>query len=256
MRMFLRVPSAVLGSFFLLGSPGLAAQGPVHRAANLKSVEPAGNISPAQAAACPLLTYTIRFQNTGPNAVANIRIVDTLDALLDPSTFQLQSSSHPCAYILQGEGQVEFLFNMVDLPDSLSDEPGSHGFVKFIIRARPGLVSGDEIRNTAYIQFDGAAAVATNTVVTTVSPLTATPEPAPPGWLRLYPNPASTSVWVEAEGAGRVRIFDPVGRLVLESRPSSSRHRLEFRLPAGIYRLLWQDAGGREAVKKLVIVPE
>ena len=58
---------------------------------NEKEVSPIGNL------AYPFndwLTYTIHFQNTGTAPAQHIQILDTLDADLDASTFQLLSYSH------------------------------------------------------------------------------------------------------------------------------------------------------------------
>ena len=61
---------------------------------------------------------------------------------------------------------VKFNFPNIFLPDSTTNEPGSHGFVKYSIRTNPDLQLGSVLRNTAYIYFDFNAPIVTNTTET------------------------------------------------------------------------------------------
>ena len=56
-----------------------------------------------------------------------------------------------------------FNFPNINLPDSNSNEPGSHGYVQFKIRAKNNIVIGDVLSNTANIYFDFNAPIITNT---------------------------------------------------------------------------------------------
>ena len=114
------------------------------------------------------LTYTLYFQNTGTAPALNIYLLDTLDSNFDLSTFQVLSSSHECyAQVLSGH-VARFNFPNINLPDSTSDEPHSHGYVQYKIKLKDNLPIGTQIRNTAYIYFDFNAAVVTNTTLNTI----------------------------------------------------------------------------------------
>jgi uncharacterized repeat protein (TIGR01451 family) len=114
------------------------------------------------------LTYTVRFQNTGTAAAEHIYVIDTLDASLDLSTFQLLAYSHqPYVQVLEG-GIARFNFPNINLPDSNSNEPASHGFIQYKIKFLNGLPAGTQIQNTAYIHFDFNPPVVTNTTVNTL----------------------------------------------------------------------------------------
>jgi uncharacterized repeat protein (TIGR01451 family) len=114
------------------------------------------------------LTYTVNFQNTGNASAEHIYITDTLDANLDWSSFQLLAYSHqPYVQILEG-GIAKFSFPNINLPDSVSNEPGSHGYVQYKIKANDSLTAGISILNTANIYFDYNAPVITNTVTNSV----------------------------------------------------------------------------------------
>jgi uncharacterized repeat protein (TIGR01451 family) len=114
------------------------------------------------------LNYKIRFQNTGTAEAENVYITDTLSNKLDISTFTLLSYSHFPFIQLNSNGILIFNFPNINLPDSNSNEPESHGYVEFKIRAKDSLTVGSTIENTANIYFDYNAPVITNTVSNTL----------------------------------------------------------------------------------------
>ncbi|MFZ2897726.1 MAG: FG-GAP-like repeat-containing protein [Saprospiraceae bacterium] len=110
------------------------------------------------------LRYTVRFQNTGNDTAFTVRIVDQLSPDLDPASFRLIASSHPCSASLDAHGKLVFLFENILLPDSTTNEPESHGFVKFGILPHAGLPENTVISNDANIFFDANAPILTNAV--------------------------------------------------------------------------------------------
>jgi len=82
-----------------------------------------------------LLTYTIRFQNTGNDYARNVIVRDTLDENLDMKTFELINTSHPdvLSVIITDERAISFEFIDIYLLDSLTNEPKSHGFINYSI---------------------------------------------------------------------------------------------------------------------------
>ncbi|MBN8651945.1 MAG: SBBP repeat-containing protein [Cytophagales bacterium] len=116
------------------------------------------------------LEYTIRFQNTGTASAINVRIVDTLNIHLDLSTLRFQGSSHTGITQVSGTTApvLSWTFNNINLPDSASNEPASHGFVKFSIVPINNLPEKTVIRNQADIYFDYNEPVTTNMTVSTI----------------------------------------------------------------------------------------
>ncbi|MBK7966530.1 MAG: leucine-rich repeat domain-containing protein [Bacteroidetes bacterium] len=114
------------------------------------------------------LTYSIRFQNTGTADAENIFIVDTLNPSLDWSSFSLLSYSHTPQMQINNDGIIKFNFPNIHLPDSNTNEPASHGYVQYKIRAKDSLLIGSTIENTANIFFDFNAPLITNTTSNTV----------------------------------------------------------------------------------------
>lgn len=123
------------------------------------SVTPSGSI-----ALTDTLEYLIRFQNTGTDTAFNVRVVDSLDADLDISTFVAGAGSHAYTFSIVPPNSIVFTFAHINLLDSTANEPMSHGFVKFRIQPRSGLAAGTDIANQAAIFFDFNPAVMTNTV--------------------------------------------------------------------------------------------
>jgi Leucine-rich repeat (LRR) protein len=109
------------------------------------------------------LNYTIRFQNTGTAEAEHIYITDTMSNLVDISTFKLLSYSNQPLMLIYNDGLVKFNFPNIHLPDSNTNEPASHGYVQYKIRAKDSLTVGSTIDNTANIFFDFNAPVITNT---------------------------------------------------------------------------------------------
>lgn len=99
------------------------------------------------------LVYTVRFQNTGTDTAFYIRIADTLSSKLDPHSFNFIDASHPVTTEINNN-IVNFIFNPIYLPDSIHNEPMSHGFVKYSIKPIAPVTISDTIYNHAAIYFD------------------------------------------------------------------------------------------------------
>ncbi len=108
------------------------------------------------------LIYTIRFQNTGTDTAFNIRLEDQLDIDLDWSTFTPLVGSHPFEVYLDDNGKLKFYFNDILLPDVNTNEPESHGFVKYQILPKANLSENTIIDNMAEIYFDFNPPILTN----------------------------------------------------------------------------------------------
>jgi hypothetical protein len=126
------------------------------------------------------VTFVVRFQNTGNYPAEDVRI----DIPLDPEKWDIGSFTpfHASAldmgclhddgtYDLEFDSNyvvVKFVLEDIYLPDSVSNEEGSHGFVSFRINARQDLNPGTELYAKAYIYFDANPAVITNETTHTI----------------------------------------------------------------------------------------
>jgi hypothetical protein len=115
------------------------------------------------------LQYRIRFQNTGNYYAEDITIMDQLDpAAFDLTSFTPMYASADMVACLHDDGLVDFIFNDIYLPDSTTDEEGSHGFVVYMVEARADLAPNTVLYNQAAIFFEQNPAIITNQVFHTI----------------------------------------------------------------------------------------
>ncbi|MFN0213017.1 MAG: T9SS type A sorting domain-containing protein [Saprospiraceae bacterium] len=213
---------------------------------NDKSVSPAQFFTPGQFELGERLIYTIRFQNTGNYPATFVRIIDTLQATLDPASIQMLASSHPMSWSLDRGRVLQLLFSNIQLPDSTSDEPNSHGFAKFRIRPVEGLPIGQSISNRAFIYFDYNTPVETNTVSNLFDFISKTVLSAllP---LQIFPNPGSGIVQIQrpSDATGELRLMDQTGKIMLTKEVYSAVTVLDLsEFPAGIYWAVVKEKDG------------
>ncbi|MEL7532530.1 MAG: FG-GAP-like repeat-containing protein, partial [Bacteroidota bacterium] len=122
-------------------------------------VTPEGDV-----AATDSLSYTIRFQNVGTAAAQRVLILDTLSQHLDWASLQIVEVSHEYEMSVSEEGVLRFVFDYIFLADSNSNEPESHGFIRYQILPHADSDHGSLIQNRAAIQFDYSEFLITNTV--------------------------------------------------------------------------------------------
>ncbi len=196
-----------------------------------------GNINPDDS----VLTYTVRFQNTGNDTAFKVVVVDTLSPHLDVASIRLGASSHPFSFHIGAADALVWTFNNIMLPDSGADEPGSHGYFKYSVRLKPGLAAGTQIPNRAGIYFDFNTPVATNTVVSVLSASADVETLHAADAVALYPNPARDRLYVRADmrpGAA-VTVQDLLGRTLRTfAHDGSGAMEIDLSaLPAGAYLL-------------------
>ncbi len=164
------------------------------------------------------LFYRINFQNTGTASALKVIVQDTIDADLDMNTIYFERSSHGADITIDGR-IVTWKFSNINLPDSTSNESGSHGYVEYSISPLPGRPNGTAIQNTAAIYFDFNAPVITNTVTNTLQTniTGVTDQEIVLQELELHPNPASDHVEILLHAQAdknTVEVLDVAGRQV------------------------------------------
>lgn len=141
-----------------------------------------------------LLTYTIRFQNTGTAAAQNVVVVDTLPLDLDVSTFRMGAASHPYTFSITGNGILRVSFENIQLPDSTSDEVGSHGLFTFTIAPILPVTLGQTITNAADIYFDLNPPIRTPDATVVVTDASGISTMAAPERLTVFPVPSTQAI--------------------------------------------------------------
>ncbi len=196
-------------------------------------------------------TYTIHFQNTGTAPAFNINLVDTLDTNLDLSTFQVLNYSHQNTAHVNGS-VLSFNFPNIMLADSGSNMAGSQGYVQYRIKPKPGLPAGTQIKNTANIYFDFNPAVVTNTTINNFIAGIGVKESTFIDKVRIYPNPAQSSVSLEAPVNSKASIYSITGELVMEKSCKTGKETFDVsELSKGVYILKVESREG-VCTKKLI----
>ncbi len=224
---------------------------------NRKTVLPEGQLQPDVDS---LLIYTIEFQNTGNDTAFTVRLMDTLDADLDPLSIEVLGASHSFTWDIDAPGYLEFRFDHIMLPDSHINEPASHGWLMYRIKLKDNLPLGTQITNTASIYFDYNAPVVTNTTLN-VFDVVGIDEVVPSAnTFQMYPNPAQRAVSLQLEGNWKgktvVQLLDLNGRS-LKSFVVNAVDNQAFTvdlsgIPAGLY-LVECTNNHQKQVQKLVI---
>ena len=186
-------------------------------------------------------------------------VVDTISPLLNLATLRMGAASHPFTLSMENRA-VKFHFGNILLPDSTTNEPGSHGFVNFYISQLVDLPNGSKIENQASIYFDFNDPIWTNIALNTVDkPLNNTEQKQPFG-MELSPNPSSGKQGVRITSPlplenGEVTIYQANGLAVIKQPFYGSYTFVPLKnLPVGLYWVRLADGFGHFNTKKLVVI--
>lgn len=197
------------------------------------------------------LNYIIRFQNTGTASAINVRVEHSLDDKLDWTSMKLQSLSHDGTVSIRNGRDIEFLFENINLPDSISNEPESHGFITFKIKPKTNVEIGDIISGVADIYFDYNLPITTNTVTTEIkdNPLSTTDIAL--GEFTLYPNPASTMIRVRSSAIiDEMNLYDIKGRIIGKFRVDKLNPEINIsNLAHGMYFVKIKSGNKQQTLK-------
>lgn len=202
------------------------------------------------------LHYIIRFQNTGTASAINVSVQNILDSKLDWTSMQLESLSHSGKVEIKDGKEIKFIFNKINLPDSTTDEPHSHGFIAYKIKPLNNVVAGDIINNKTDIYFDFNPRITTNTASTLFTSTLSVLE-SDVNQYNIYPSPTTGLLNIQANTIiEKVSVIDVNGRLVKEfqfNTPALSTQLDLTHLTKGIYFLKIKSAQGntnRKIIKR------
>jgi uncharacterized repeat protein (TIGR01451 family) len=171
------------------------------------------------------IDYTINFQNTGNAAAETVVVVDSLPAELRVGSFIPIGASHPYTYELGGNGVLRFIFNNINLLDSNTNEPASHGAVSFRIRPVTGLTPETLINNRADIFFDFNPAVRTADNHVWIDQATGIAQHSTPVKLQVFPVPVRERLMVALPpnfNARSARIIGADGRTLRSEKATAT----------------------------------
>ncbi|MEL6923350.1 MAG: T9SS type A sorting domain-containing protein, partial [Bacteroidota bacterium] len=151
-------------------------------------------------------------------------------------------------------------FNNINLPDSISNEAESHGYIYFKIKPQADIAEGAILDNQAAIFFDNLEPVITNTVTNIIGEERG--ELATEGELQLFPNPMvnETNVSILPLDGAQVDIesiylYDGLGNLLL-SKLGVGKREVELirgNMAPGYYLVKVKGGDGKEYIGKLLV---
>ena len=225
---------------------------------NIKEVTPkgigaAGIISPSTTE----LTYTVHFQNTGNAPAINVFIIDTLDINIIPESIEIVGRSHNMSPQWIAPGVLKFNFTNINLADSFSNEPASHGFVTYKVKLIDNISLGTQVSNTAYIYFDFNAPIVTNTALNTLDMITSSSIQSRNVNISVYPNPAKEELFIsinnlKANSNAYFELYNIAGEKVIAQNITGNNVRLDLsNLSKGLY-LLKTNVGVELSTVKII----
>ncbi|MCC6685040.1 MAG: T9SS type A sorting domain-containing protein [Bacteroidia bacterium] len=166
------------------------------------------------------IDYQIRFQNIGSDTAYGVTVLDTVDTRLPLKEITINSASHPYRFAVINN-VLFWRFDGIMLPPVKTDEPRSHGWIRYSSKLAQGLPIGTEILNKAYIYFDYEKAVITNeALIRLVQDTLAMGTPEKPKALnetiRMYPNPAGNFFVLENTGneTENIEVYSLIGEKI------------------------------------------
>ncbi len=190
------------------------------------------------------IEYLIRFQNTGTDTAFTVVIEDQLSEYLDPSSIRGLTSSHVYSLDITGTGLMTFTFDNILLPDSTTNEPASHGFIKFRIDPFSDTPIGTVIENEAYIYFDFNDPIITNTTYHTLGEefylMSVVQQPEFQNLdIHVYPNPMTQQATIRIDNTSMeefiFEFYDSTGRKLLQSTIENEYILERNNLATGMY---------------------
>ncbi len=190
--------------------------------------------------------HTVRFQNTGVSTALFVFVVDTIKPLFDLSTLEILGASHSFKAVLNEGRELRFDMDNIMLPDSASDEPGSHGFVSFRLHPVVGVLPGDVLKNQAHVRFPSQQAFVTNETGLLVETSVGMNNTAP-NRPEIYPNPVSDILFIRAahNGSYMLDVFTVDGRWARSEQGGGSTMSMDVSdLAPGVYVLRFSNPDG------------
>jgi hypothetical protein len=183
-----------------------------------------------------------------------------LDSFLDVSTFTLLSASHNVDVSIMLNRDVNFIFDNIFLPDSIVNEPASHGYVLYRIKGISTNPDPTSVTNTAYIYFDLNSPVQTNTTLTTFSDnFLSVSESSNQDLFELFPNPMSESAILKLNDPSHkkftITLYDITGRIVQSAQPMMNGSYVieKSTLKSGLYFIEALSSDGNRFKLKMIV---
>lgn len=196
------------------------------------------------------VSYTSTFQNTGTAVAHNVQLKIPIPVKLNALSLNPTVSSAAYTWLVLHDTLIVD-FTGIELPDSNTNEAGSHGYFKFQIQQNAGNQPGDMILTNTAIYFDNNPAVLTNTAIIEIQdPNAVTNLQIENLQATVLPNPATNRVEIISSVAAGISIYNLTGQLVLDKQQLAVKHNVDVsNWQRGIYFVLLTSASGNKTLK-------
>ena len=201
------------------------------------------------------LIYQINFINNRTSTANHLYISDIIDSKLDMSNIKLIKQSHSGQLLFRPGNELVFAYQDINLPDSVTNNTDSRGFVVFSFKPKSSLALNDIIQNQAVIVLDFSQNVRTNTTLSRyVTKPTISIKEGPNLNFSYFPNPCSDFIQLNMEsntvtGHKQYYLTNLLGQQIQLENTNSSKLSNEIILdvknvPSGMYFLHTIDNEG------------
>jgi hypothetical protein len=150
------------------------------------------------------------------------------------ASIQLLETSHAAKVKIE-QNVLQFYFENIQLADSFSNEPESHGYVLYKMKTKSNLQANSTVKNKAEIYFDYNLPVITNTATTTFYNALGIDYPSQNIHFQCYPNPVQNILTIETEKENAFLILNVLGEEVKREFIREKGNVEISNLPKGIY---------------------
>lgn len=185
--------------------------------------------------------------NTGAARLLNSHATVRMDTVNGKYIWECAFKVYNNSYTISNPGQPVTLFAGKSMGWALSYCDNDGGAVRDHFFGSE-VVSGTN-KNIAYQTADvfGTVELINSSVPTAIN------EPLPSESLKVYPNPFSEYITIDAQESGTVTLLDVQGRTVLKPTPvKAGENKFKLNLGSGNYQLIYEHGEKRERFVKLI----
>lgn len=195
------------------------------------------------------LHFLTRFQNEGTAPAMKVIITETLNSLIEYSTFEPIASSHPAHIQIQGSNQLKYTFENINLPHAAADEPASHGWMLYKAKLKSWFSNYNIVKSKSNIYFDFNPAIITNEATSQIGALS-TNEFSKNNF-KLFPNPATNQINITSINNEHynLSIIDINGKQVYNDKFTGNKTVDISSLSSGFFIVRISNAKGQQNFK-------
>lgn len=198
------------------------------------------------------ISYLVRFENEGNWRTYKVRVEDEIDPSFDINSLLLGDASHEFR-LVKSNRKLIWYFDDIELTPKSVDPTRSHGYIQYSLKLNEGLPLGTQIKNTAYIYFDGNPAIVTNATKNTLKNADAGSSISNSKSENFdfdILRKENVLTFTAKENMSAIRLYDLNGKLILSEEPNKKEYRIEVNGMSNSMYIIHIDMGESTVIKK------